>query len=92
VKPGPSFNSVTLILNLVSNAVHGYYTELTQDVSGNYNDGPHMLSIVQAPQMLHTSTMDMLTKSKLLRAPARNANVHDPAAIFISLLWLPRKH
>ena len=83
VKSGPTFKSFTRLLNLISNAVHGYYTELMEDLSGGYEDEP--LHATYSPdsyslKALHTSTISAITESQRLGAPAKNANVHDTTA------------
>ena len=40
VKLGPAFKTFTILHNLLSDACHGYYTELVQDVSDDYIEGP----------------------------------------------------
>lgn len=83
VKPGPAFKTIVILHNLLSDACHGYYTGLVEDLSDNWIDGP--IHAIYSPdsyssRALHLSTVDATTKSRLQGAPAKTASVHEPAA------------
>lgn len=82
---GPAFNTFAVLLNLESNGVHGYYNELSQDVSSNYTDGP--LHALYSSSSSSLSAMHEAVTSAVIEAPVQQklvkpATVHDVASNF----------
>jgi hypothetical protein len=84
-RPGPAFETCTLLFDLQSNELHGHYREMVVDDDGTAVDGP-----VHALHCTHSDTLEAASAihwhsihdSENMEPLDHSGTVHDPSRLF----------